>query len=267
MWTPDEWGARLLVRYIRASGHPGKLRLIGWLCRLFRPRGLRFRSDTGASLSVDPADFIGWAICVHGAYEPRTLARARALMADGGTFVDVGANIGLFTAYLSVLPTVTVVSIEPNPDVRARLEANVAENGGTRVTVVDVAVADRDGAVTFDLMNGGNSGRARVHSADALATGRTITVPARRLDRVLTEAGARGVTLLKMDVEGFELPALRGLDWTGRFRPRDVIIEVQRLQLTHRGGRAHHVASVLRRAGVPRADDRRGSTSRRSSSG
>jgi FkbM family methyltransferase len=52
-----------------------------------------------------------------------------------------------------------------------------------------------------------------------------LDVPARTLSDLLDEVGAPEIDLLSLDIEGFEEPALRGLDLT-RHAPRHVLVEI-----------------------------------------
>lgn len=130
-------------------------------------------------------------------------ALARAL-GPGGSFIDVGANVGLFTVAAAALvgPAGRVVAIEPQPDIRARLAANIAVNGFTQVTVVPVAVGDGVGSLTLHL--GLNAGEASLNPGMAGASGRSITVAVRPLADIVRDAGLTRIDALKIDVEGLE---------------------------------------------------------------
>lgn len=123
----------------------------------------------------------------------------------GDIFVDVGANIGTLTLAGSRLvgPTGRVFSIEAHSRTVRYLRGNVRLNAAENVTVLHAAVGDRSGTVKF-------SNRRSDDQNGVASSG--IEVPLATLDSLLLgllPADIR-IRLLKMDVEGFELFALRG---------------------------------------------------------
>lgn len=114
----------------------------------------------------------------------------------GHLFVDVGANIGIYSIFAIDLGA-EVVAIEPNGRNGDRLRANLALNGYS-ADVIQAAVADKPGTVriTDDL-----------DSYNHLVPEGGVEVPAVTLDDVLGDRVADGV---KIDVEGAERLVLEG---------------------------------------------------------
>lgn len=127
------------------------------------------------------------------------LAWIRRALRPGDVVADVGANNG-FTGILfarAVGPSGKVVGFEPSP---ANLEAareNIRLNGIPNFELVAAAVGAAPGKVSFDPGFGNG----------AVMAGGPIEVPVTTLDE---HFGARRVDLLKLDIEGYELQALRG---------------------------------------------------------
>lgn len=127
------------------------------------------------------------------------------LCGPGTTFVDAGANVGLFTAVIAPLRQVhaglTLHAIEPNPDTARRLRQNV----GSAATVHALALSDRDGEIEMHF--GAVSGVFGADRGPAHTGAPPLTVPCRRLDSL-------GITgdriLLKIDVEDHEVEVLAG---------------------------------------------------------
>jgi FkbM family methyltransferase len=124
-----------------------------------------------------------------------------AAIRDGFTFVDLGANVGVYSLFVAGLAGrgARVLAVEPQPEIYRRLTFNVAANDLGTIRTLQCAVADRDG--TLDLfIDRGNRGQSSI----AIATGERVTVPCRTLESVLNEAGFDRVDALKIDIEGAE---------------------------------------------------------------
>jgi FkbM family methyltransferase len=212
--------------------HPAKLRLIRGLMRLLNPCP-QLRLPGGARIAIDGDDYIGWSIIQDGAYEPQSLALAMRLLAEApGPFVDVGANVGLFTLVAAAIPGTTVVAIEPDCENCARLRGNVRLNGFGNVKIFNGAVGSRTGIAVIAARSANNAGSRFTLSA---AIGTPVSdhdwVPLLTLDQVLTSllAGKKRPVLMKLDIEGAEPDALAGLDWSAARRPRNIIFEYNNL--------------------------------------
>lgn len=143
----------------------------------------------------------------------------------GGTFVDVGANCGLFSlvAAQRVGRSGRVIAIEPNPTLIDRLRFNVKANGFD-LDIVQCAVSDVEGVGELTLCNR-NLGQSGLTT---LMPGPAIKVPTRSLCSVLAEKGISRIDAMKIDIEGLEdraiMPLLRSAPealW-----PAAILIEV-----------------------------------------
>lgn len=106
---------------------------------------------------------------------------------NGGTYLDIGANIGLTTIPIASNPSVTCHAFEPAPETFRLLSANVMSNCASKnVNIHNCALFDRESQLIFELSpdNGGDN-RVRVKEADGdfnEHNWRTIEVRAARLD-------------------------------------------------------------------------------------
>jgi len=159
------------------------------------------------------------ALLLNGEYNEGELDFLSEGLASGGVFVDVGANIGLFTLPLA-LKASRVLAIEADPLIEQRLAANLAANAFDNVTVAAVAVGDHTGQVSF-IRDAENLGHNRV------GEGGQVTVPIRLLLDVVREAGIERIDAFKIDVEGFEDKVLDPFFATAprALWPRRVVIE------------------------------------------
>jgi FkbM family methyltransferase len=128
-----------------------------------------------------------------------------------GTVIEVGANMGVHTVPLATeLARLgrSMFVFEPQPVIFQQLCANLAINGLMNVTALPYACGSEHGTVSFtapDYCSPGNFGGTSM-SASA-ATPSVRTAPCHTLDSLIQDAP---VSLIKIDVEGYELQVLQG---------------------------------------------------------
>ncbi len=138
--------------------------------------------------------------------------------------IDVGANIGCYAIpFAKVRGDCTLHAVEPNPMALQRLQHNLALNAGVRVLLHNVGLAEQPGKLTF-YAYGGESGDLGLSSFIAPASDSQVgPLPV----EVVTLDGLLGdnppVSLIKIDVQGFEINVLSGAIETIR-RNRPVIL-------------------------------------------
>jgi FkbM family methyltransferase len=148
------------------------------------------------------------------------------------TFVDIGANVGLFSLFVASRAgqEAHILAIEPEPGNLRRLEFNVGANPGVPITVIPKALSDETGVVAVELDRRDRGGTRTRKIDQAAASSETIRVPSQALLDVLAGEGVDAVDALKIDVEGLEDVILAPFyrDAPPQLRPRLVIIEDSR---------------------------------------
>jgi FkbM family methyltransferase len=196
----------LVKRIWRAPGNHGRrlrvlLRSVLWLVNKKtrrKPWTLAVYDDM--KLRCYPDSIIALHVVQRGEFHDWDTAKfITEFLREGDTFVDVGANIGLYTLPAAAKKA-RVVAVEPSARNRSRLEENLALNGLTSVKIEPCALGEIEGEMAFC-------------DDDALAhvelAGDGPKVPVRRLDAILPEGE---IALLKVDVEGFELAVFQGAE-------------------------------------------------------
>jgi FkbM family methyltransferase len=132
------------------------------------------------------------------------------LLRPGATLVDVGAHLGTFALAAAALECRVVAFDASVTNVRL-LRTAVAYNGfDDRVDVIHAAAAATSGTVAF--RDNGPYGEVAVTETPANGARPAEPVPAVRVDDVLAELGVEVLDVLKLDVEGYELEVLDGLE-------------------------------------------------------
>ena len=141
-----------------------------------------------------------------GSAERAALGR---LARPGMTVLDVGANLGLYSMFLAqrVGPQGRVVSFEPDPDLFGLLRDNLAANSFANVEVHNLSLGDRPGRMVLSRLTL-NSGDNHLGTAAESTFRRPVEVEVTPLDAMM--AGLCP-DLVKVDVQGWELKVLRGM--------------------------------------------------------
>jgi FkbM family methyltransferase len=149
-------------------------------------------------------------------------------LVKGKTFYDIGANIGFFSVLAARLvgESGLVYSFEPVPENAAAIRRNARLNGFNNVTVLEQAVSVSSGSANMLLT--GHPGGAQLDTARGflVTPSRQIIVPTVSIDGLLAEGSIKPPDVVKLDVEGVELDALRGMSGTLKSIKPIVVFEI-----------------------------------------
>lgn len=164
-----------------------------WTIRLGDARHLR----------LYPHSVVAAFVLYYRIHDYEDLSFVRAYLRPGDLFVDVGANIGVYSLWASESDSVDIVAFEPSSATHARIVENVELNDlSQRIEIVRKAVGAEPGQVRLTT---GQDALNRV--AGAAEGAATEAVEQTTID---AELGDRAPALIKIDVEGAELDVLRG---------------------------------------------------------
>jgi FkbM family methyltransferase len=205
-------------RYLMALGVSRALRRIPLAyfayTRLYRhsaPHGQVCVQAHGHTLFLDPQD-MGMArafLLSGGRWEETETRLFCALVKEGMTVVDIGANVGYYTLLAARLvgPWGKVYAFEPSPENFALLSQNVEANGYKNVVLSPKAVSDRSGSAALHIDRASSGG----HSLGGFRGGAdSVDVETVSLDDYFV-GERQTVDLLKMDAEGAEMSILVGM--------------------------------------------------------
>ena len=206
---------------------PGVQTLYKFIWKHYGPKGIRLTEVNGFKLWVVCRD---WAVAptlmfAH-VWEPAETEICKQHIKEGMTVIDAGAYIGYYSLLASKLvgSKGKVYSFEPSPECLALLRKNIQLNGCGNVEVFGAAASDRSGGATFYLSPYNLSGSTMFDNYSGRVKDPQIEVPTVTLDEVI---GDERVDFVKMDIEGGETQALRGMTNIIRKNPNlKMIIEV-----------------------------------------
>jgi FkbM family methyltransferase len=195
-------------------------------------------------MSVDGQSQVGRLIYALGHYEQSTVDVMRGLVTEGDTVVDGGAHIGFFTLLCSRLvgQTGAVHAFEPSHINRAGLERNVAINGMSNVVVHPLALGAEAGQCTLSYTASADTGLATTRPVQAVFAESVQVAP-------LDALSLTRVTLVKLDLEGGECRALRGMRRLLLEQRPAVIVEVTDQFLRAAGDSAVELYRFMRSCG------------------
>ncbi len=204
----------------------------------------KFRAN-GATVEYDGCELhfprdVGVGICSriywegeHG-YEAGPARTLRTLIEKSGTFLDVGANVGLYSVLATKWkPNVAVEAFEPIPAIAEQARAFIEANASSAdVTLHELACSDRDGVrdlylprLDADVLVS-PAGTLRPDSWQQSGRHETVAVQTRRLDSVFEGRSLHSPLTIKIDVEDHQAAVLEGAgDTIARYQPA-IVCEV-----------------------------------------
>src|SRR4051794_38341269 len=144
------WHARTALsannRVDRTRGIAGIWTALGWHLHTVRINDCKLTVDLRDELGV------GRPLWSTGKYEPAETIFLRRELQQGGTFVDIGANLGYFSTLGAkcVGPQGKVIAIEPDPHNFSLLLRNVLRNSLDQVALYNVALGERPSTLFFN---------------------------------------------------------------------------------------------------------------------
>lgn len=147
-----------------------------------------------------------------GAFELEEISYLKNVLKAGDTFVDIGTNIGLFTLYASkrVGENGKVISFEPSPKTFSRFNENVELNNLHNVSLNQIGLSDKEGELTLNISgNGMDAWETFAPDLNNKFQNKT-SVPVSALDLRLQSEDKSKISLVKIDVEGWEKFVLLG---------------------------------------------------------
>ncbi len=177
----------------------------------------------GTQVEILLSNDVSQQVFIGGCIEPNEMAFLDRFLQAGMTFIDVGANEGLFALLggAKVGPGGTVWAFEPSRRELRQLQANVHRNPNLPIEVFPCALANRSGTAALKIAEATHAGQNTLGEFGyKIGAEADEVVSVRKLDDLVTERQLKRLDLIKIDVEGAEAKVVEGAGRTlEKFRP------------------------------------------------
>ncbi len=265
-WTGDSdvvkqlpLGFRFFCWYCRLYGMLVRTPTILWgrrvylifttLYRRTRPGAVQV-NVSGTTVWIDLTD-PGALAAISECWQASDVGRAlRLLLREGTLYVDVGANQGAFAQLAAhvIGSSGFIVAVEPQVRLASCVRKTLTFNARCNWRVFAVGVRSSRQSIRF-VPSPGNSGEAHVLGPTEPASDRTVEVEAYSMDELLREIPNATDTVIKIDIEGGEVDALRGMSDTCASRSPIILLEINPSALARAGESWTSLAVELERLG------------------
>jgi FkbM family methyltransferase len=254
MIHPDSYIWRALEFYGTRIHHRGKWRIHNWLLNKLQvgcDRDFEVQR-LGLRWLLNPSDFVQSSFYWTGEFETWDWFHLSRLIRPDSVVCDVGANFGFYSVMIGrqLVPPGRVFAFEPSAETLSRLRTNIRLNRLERVvTVMPIAISDRQGVGYLANAKPEYLGNARDNSGSRALSSEGEKISLDTLDHVCSEQKLTRVDLIKIDVEGHEMPVLEGATQTiRRFKPA-LVLECNDVALQNSGSSAEEMNDKLHSMG------------------
>ena len=228
--------------------HRGKQRLSQWLREVFKVslEGEYVERRGGLWWAMNPGDYIHQDLFWSSAKDAAEIRESLRSMPMGGVMFDLGANFGYYAIKVAteLHGDCHVYAFEPNPLTMQRFRKNLELNSTRGVYPQEEGLSDAPGrASVVDIP--GHSGGAYLDQALNLGHGIPGGIHVTTLDLFCEQHHIDRIDLIKVDIEGAELRALRGgVETIRRLKPV-ILIEFNPHTLEREGRSVRDVVVFL----------------------
>jgi FkbM family methyltransferase len=175
---------------------------------------------------LNPTEHIQRQLFWYGYYEKELGDLLKKIVKPGDVFLDLGANIGYFSLLAANnLPSVKVISFEPVAGLFQNMNDNISLNRIRNITTVNAAVGEMSGEKELFVSAQDNLGMSSFHQPENYS-GKKERVKVETIDDWFKTSGLSKIDIIKLDIEGSELAALKGMKEVLQKQKPVLIVEI-----------------------------------------
>lgn len=226
MFRPVSFSGRIFKSYLLMRSHPTKIRVQNIIGKILFYKGITLKNENGVSFKLEANDWITRIILREGNYESGSTDLAFRLLQSGGSFLDIGANFGLFTCIAAHKnKKINVLAVEPNYKILKSLINNVQGNNlEENVHLINTAISKKFQPVTLMQPALDNLGTT-VTNSGIMGPLSILSCP---LEFIFKEYNLTVVELLKIDIEGNEFEVLEDFPFE-KYEVKNILMEFNHL--------------------------------------
>jgi FkbM family methyltransferase len=242
----------LVRRFGSKTRLPGRYILAEIAAKLFAPKGGILEGHVGIYRVLFDFHNLLQRQMYFELYEQPETQLIHAVLDTGDVFLDVGANIGYYSLLASQIVGAhgQVHAFEPIPQNVVALRRTMLLNGITNIVVNQLAVGARPGSLDLFVSDheAGSSGWASI--VPSRRRSKVVTVERTAIDHYLRSRSISQVSLVKLDIEGGELDAFKGMrSLLGQPHAPDLLCEVNPHLLEKLGRESHDLTRFIAERG------------------
>lgn len=184
--------------------------------------------DSTLNLKINTSWTMGFSIFWSGFHELRELLFLHKFLKPEMVLVDAGANMGEYSLFAAKrLTQGRVLAFEPLPKMLNLLNENIRLNNFSTIRVFPYGLSDREGVLPFHELDeqNGNEGLSTFYPGTKKVKD-VIEAPLKSFDAEFESYEVDRIDFVKLDIEGGELSALRGMKKSlEKFNPL-VLVEI-----------------------------------------
>lgn len=205
-------------------------KVIDWIvAKLFSNNIYLKDSATGIILKVNFLEYIPESILKGGLYSRDSINKTIEILQEtSGAFIDIGANIGLFTICSAVSCSNRIIAIEGSPKNFLELKRNIELNNFLvgKIVLINALLADNDKVISFSEVENNNPGMNHIikDENDAIL-GNSFLSTTVTLNKFIEYLQISQIALIKIDIEGYEYEVLSSINYDTSYRPKNILTE------------------------------------------